>query len=288
MHKENTEKDYFERINTVLEYINNHLEENLDLKKLASVSNFSEFHFHRIMRAYLNESLGSYMVRLRLDMAARLLRYSKEPIQEIAYRTGYEVPSSFNKAFKKRFNVSPKEFRDSKGFFRSDGTFINPYKTITEMKLKPKIKTIKEKKVIYVQTKGYLNESIGPAWQTLINFMKQNRLFGFKTEFIGISYDDPKITEIEKCRYDACSTVRKEVDPVGQIGFRTISGGTYAVFKHYGPYEKFTETYNAIYLNWLPESGYKLRDTHCFERYLSDASKVKPEKNVTEIYIPIE
>ena len=146
MQKDDTVKDYFERINKVLEYVNNNMDEKLDLKKLAEISNFSEYHFHRIMRAYLNESLGSYLIRLRLDTAARLLRYSDESIQDITYKTGYEIPSSLNKAFKKRFNVSPKEFRDSQGFFRPDGTFIKPYKKDSNMNLKPKIKELKEKK----------------------------------------------------------------------------------------------------------------------------------------------
>ena len=91
MPKPVTQKDYFERINKVLEYINNHQEEKMDIEILSGISNFSPCHFHRIVSAYLKEPLGNYIIRIRLDSAARLLRYSSEPIGEIAYATGYET-----------------------------------------------------------------------------------------------------------------------------------------------------------------------------------------------------
>lgn len=45
---------------------------------------------------------------------------------------------------------------------------------------------------------------------------------------------------------------------------------------------------DTIYAKWLPESGQKLRDYHCFEKYLNNPGKTPPEKLKTEIYVPIE
>ena len=285
--KPDTVKDYFERINNVLIYINNHLNDEMNLDKLAAVSNFSVYHFHRIMKAYLREPLWAYIMRIRLDTAARLLRYSSKPINEIAFEIGYETPSSLNKAFKKRFNVTPGEFRESKGYLQADGTFIHPTQNLEIMKLKPKIKQIKDKYVIYVNTKGY-NENIGISWEKLINYVKEHKLFSFNMEFFGIGYDSPQITERENCRYDACITVRKPVKPEGEIGYQTIKGGNFAIFKYKGPYEKFDDVYMEIYNAWLPNSGYVLRNQPPFDKYLTNPSKVKPENNITEMYIPIE
>lgn len=75
--KETTKEDYLRRINAVVEYINNHMDEEMDLKKLAGISHFSEFHFHRIFRAFQKETLASYITRIRLETAARLLCYSE-------------------------------------------------------------------------------------------------------------------------------------------------------------------------------------------------------------------
>ena len=75
--KSDTQNFYFERINKVIQYINNHLDENPDISKLAEIGNYSPYHFHRIMKAYLGESLGAYIIRLRLETAVSLLLYSK-------------------------------------------------------------------------------------------------------------------------------------------------------------------------------------------------------------------
>lgn len=287
-YKEDTSKIYYERINRVLTYINNHLDEKLDLEKIAEISLFSSFHFHRIMRAYLNESIGSYIIRIRIETAANLILNTSLPVSEIAFKVGYDSPSSFNKAFQKRFGTSPIDFKNQ----RKNDIVINYIETTQTqkiMEIKATIKTIKEKKVIYTQTIGdYNSGGISVAWEKVCDFAKKKRLFGWKTEFIGISHDDPEITDAEKLRYDACVCISKNVDPEGEIGVKEIKGGKYAVFMHKGPYENFQQTYNAIYKQWLPESGHTLRNLPCFELYLNSPDKTKPEKLKTEIYIPIE
>lgn len=209
MSRQTTSNDYHERINKVLEYINNHLDESLDLAVLAEQSSFSKFHFHRIMKSYLHEPLGSYVIRLRLELAARLLRYTSEPVNTIAYSCGYETPSSFNKAFKKNFNLSPLEFRKKNGSFTTENIYTKSAPQDSFKMPQPKIKHVKEKKMIYIKTNGYSDEAIGPAWEKLVRFMKKQKLFSIFFEAIGISYDDPHITDRSKCRYDACAVVKK-------------------------------------------------------------------------------
>ena len=94
--KKTTKEEYQKCVNVVVEYINQHLGEEIDLKSLAKVSNFSPFYFHRIMKAFLGEPIGTFIVRTRTEAAARLLRYSNIPIADIAYRIGYSSPSSIH------------------------------------------------------------------------------------------------------------------------------------------------------------------------------------------------
>ncbi len=287
-HKAATAKDYQERINKVLIYINHHIGEELDLKQLADMSNFSPFHFHRIMRAHLGEALGTYIVRIRLEIAARLLEFSQEAVGDIAWKIGYETPSSFSTAFKNRFGSSPIEYRNSTVKNNIFNHFINSENTM-KMELKPKIKEISTKKVIFIQvTEAYGGEKTGLAWGKLWAFVKEKKLYSFGMESIGISHDDPSITDAEKCRYDACVTIKKEVQPEGEIGVKVVEGGKYAVFKHVGPYANLGEAYDLIYRNWLPASGYELRDTPCFDKYMNNPDKTKAEKLQTYIYIPVK
>ena len=109
-----TTADYQRRINIVVEYIRTHLDETLDLRTLAEVSSFSPCHFHRIVSAFLGEPPGEFIARTRIETAARLLLYSDLTVAEIAYRVGYDAPSSLTKAFGRFFGISPKEYRTAK------------------------------------------------------------------------------------------------------------------------------------------------------------------------------
>ncbi|KAA6306259.1 DNA gyrase inhibitor, partial [termite gut metagenome] len=105
---------------------------------------------------------------------------------------------------------------------------------------------------------------------------------------IVIYHDDPKVTEADKLRTDICLVLPKKAEPKGEIGVKTIEGGKYAMFLYQGSYEHLDAVYDTIYVKWLPESGQKLRNYPCFEKYINHPTNTAPEKLKTEIYIPIE
>lgn len=111
-----TTEEYQRKINIIVEYINNHLSETIDLDILAEMSGFSPWHFHRIVKAFLGENIGAFIIRMRVETAARLLRYSDMPVQEISWRVGYDVPSSLSKAFKQFYGISPNDYRKNKEY----------------------------------------------------------------------------------------------------------------------------------------------------------------------------
>ena len=119
--KLSTKEEYVKRINVIVEYINNHLGENIDLGILSEMSGFSPWHFHRIVRAFLGEPIGAFITRMRVETAARLLRYSELPVQDIAFRVGYDVPSSLSKSFRLFYGISPNQYRKNKNY-----TIIKP------------------------------------------------------------------------------------------------------------------------------------------------------------------
>jgi AraC family transcriptional regulator len=76
---------------------------------LASIANFSPFHFMRVYRALAGESLGTTVQRLRLVRAAHLLAASAAPISEVSGRVGFETSQAFARAFRQHFGVAPSE-----------------------------------------------------------------------------------------------------------------------------------------------------------------------------------
>lgn len=324
--KQTTREEYLKRLNIVIEHINRNLGESIDLKTLSEISNFSEYHFHRIFKAFIREPLGTYITRLRLERAAHELRYSEMTIEEIAYKVGYEVPSSLSKSFKQLYGISPKEYRADKNFFimrkietnpePSNPVITNPLDTnsvannpmITDsvannpmitnpvvnqysdcMLKKPKICELNSKRAIYIRLNGaYSNLDFPGTFAKLWSYVKERKLFSAGIEHIGIYHNDPKVTEVEKLRSDVCLVICKPAEPHGEIGVKDIAGGKYAIFSYHGPYSNLGVVYDTIFSKWLPESGEQLRDQPLFEKYVSDPARTEPAKLKTEIYVPLK
>ena len=278
-----TYNDYVQRINKVVAYINNHLDETLDLKKLANEVALSDFHFHRIFKALKGEAIGAYITRLRLEATARLLRYTARTIEEIAFNIGYETPASLSKAFKKQYGISPTEYRTNKDTYIMKKEIINP-----DLALKtPKIVTLEPKNLIYVALTGaYGSLDYGKAYEQLWAVIKAQKLFTKGIESICISYDDPKITEGSLQRSDVCLAIHKPATPQEEVSCKTLAGGKYAVFFYQGSYENLSQVYDTA-VRWVIDHQYTLREEPFFEKYLNDARRTPKEKLKTEIYIPI-
>ena len=278
-----TYNDYVQRINKVVAYINNHLDETLDLKTLANEAALSDFHFHRIFKALKGEAIGGYITRLRLEATARLLRYTALTIEEIAFNIGYETPASLSKAFKKQYGISPTEYRTNKDTYIMKKEIINP-----DLALKtPKIVTLEPKNLIYVALTGaYGSLDYGKAYEQLWAVIKAQKLFTKGIESICISYDDPKITDGSLQRSDVCLAIHKPATPQDEVSCKTLAGGKYAVFFYQGSYENLSQVYDTA-VRWVIDHEYTLREEPFFEKYLNDARRTSKEKLKTEIYIPI-
>lgn len=300
-----TKEEYSKRINIVVEYINNHLAEEIRLETLADISNFSLYHFHRIMRAALGEPVGAFITRMRVETAARLLRYSDMPIQDIAYHVGYDMPSSLSKAFKLFYGISPNDYRNNKNY-----SIMKPVKMSSDLNLEHRIVDLKPMQAMYIRLTGdYEANDYGLAWQKLWGYVKELGLFTDKIEklcwstpksyilrrmceenginHLCIYHDDPKVTDIDKLRTDVCLTMDAKIEPKGEIGVKEIEGGKYAVFLYKGPYENLRSVYDTIYGKYIYEIDYQLASRPGFEVYLNDPECTKAEDLLTEVYVPV-
>lgn len=282
--KKTTKEEYQKCVNVVIEYINQHLGEDIDLKSLARVSNFSPFYFHRIMKAFLGEPIGTFIVRTRTEAAARMLRYSDIPIADIAYRIGYSSPSSLSKVFKQLYGISPLEYRNNKNFVIMKPAIIRP-----DLELVSEIKNVPERNVIYIRLTGdYKLNDYGGTWMRLIQFAQEQNLPMGDPSPLCIYYDDPKVTPTEKLRTDVCMVMPVKGVAKGDIGSMILPSGRYATFIYKGSYEHLQAVYDTIYGKYLPEMECTIRDEASAERYLNDPCTTAPEDLLTEIYIPVE
>ena len=108
-----TVMSYHDRIQKALNFIDKHLTENVQLKDVAKASHFSPYHFHRIFRMMMRETLNEYVSRRRLEYCANLLLYVPEySVTDIAIFSNYSSIANFSKAFKKHFGITPSQFRN--------------------------------------------------------------------------------------------------------------------------------------------------------------------------------
>ena len=278
-----TYNDYIQRINKVVAYINDHLDESLDLKTLAEVAALSEFHFHRVFKALKGESIGAHISRLRIEAAARLLRYSALSIEDIAFNIGYEAPAALSKAFKNQYGITPTKYRTNKDIYIMKKEIINPNLALKA----PKIMELEPKNLIYVALTGeYGTLDYGKAYEQLWAVVKSQKLFTKGIEAICVSYDDPKITEASLQRSEVSLAIHKPARPEGEVSCKTLAGGKYAVFFYQGSYSHLAAV-DDVAMRWVVESEYELRDEPLFEKYLNDSRRTPEEKLKTEVYIPI-
>ena len=135
---------------------------------------------------------------------------------------------------------------------------------------------------------AYQSLDYGKAWEILWGQIKEQKLFTKGIQSIGLPYDDPKVTDKNKLRYDACLVIHKDAKPAVEVGVKTLEGGKFAMFLYQGSYKNFEQVYDHMFNGWLMETNYELRDVPCRERYISRPDRVAEDKLKTEFYIPIK
>ncbi len=104
--------DYQKRLLPVIRHLEQEFNKPLNLNEVASLACLSPYHFHRIFKAVMGETLNEYLRRLRLQHAADDLFYKKPPILEVALNYGFASSQSLAKAFRQHFDLTPSAIRD--------------------------------------------------------------------------------------------------------------------------------------------------------------------------------
>ena len=317
-------KEYIARVNRVLDYIEIHLADSLTLDELASVSCFSPFHFHRIFRAFVGETVGQYISRLRLEKAATLLFSNPEKsITVIALNCGFSSSTTFARAFRDAFGKSASAWRKSihseyskksilvskirQQLRKADEVFTISSRYIytanqqltwrIEMNTKPKmtadvvVKKANEMTVAYVRNIGpYKND---PAlFQRLITklctWAGPRGLLKEGKPIIAIYHDNPDITPEDKQRVSVCLEVPENTEVGGEIGKMKIPAGEYAYARFELENGQFEEAWNMVYNGWLTQSGYQPDDRPCFEVYHNDPKDHPEHKFIMDVVVAVK
>lgn len=298
-------KYYKERIINVIHYIESNFQNsNIDLNTLAAEANFSQYHFSRVFSAFTGISPVKYLTETRLKESAYYLQQSNLPITEIAMLCGFGSISTFNDQFKKKYDCSPRQYREKKDsknpaihsnkpedspsemLHNEDNSFL---RSIWNMNVS--IEQFPEYSIAYSRHRGsYLKT--GENWAKLLRWVSNENLFASNPLFIGISHDDPAITEEAQCRHDACVTLpanfKKELDSESGISFGSIPQGRFATYVFYDTIDKLALCYHNLFTNWLPQSGEELEDRPCLEVNLNNPMEDPEHRSRVKVCIPLK
>lgn len=92
-------------------FLQEHLDEELSLERVAAVAAFSHFHFHRIFRALVGETPSEHVRRQRRERAAQHRKRSETPVTDLAFASVYDSHEAFTRIFRAMFGVPPTEYR---------------------------------------------------------------------------------------------------------------------------------------------------------------------------------
>lgn len=308
--KKDLNSEYIFRINRTIDYIESNIENPMTLEELATVANFSKFHFSRLFQSIVGETPFQFILRVRLEKAATfILNNNNESISEIAYKCGFSDISIFSRNFKNYFHVSASQYRANKSNNsnlsqqdsnrhqcdeKSTPYFCPELQTIkwrTNMKLNKgvEVKELPKMTVAYIRHIGpyqgndKLFESI---WNKLFSWAGPRGLIGGKDfKSLVVYHNDPNVTIDDKLRMSVCITVPPETKVEGEVGKMNIEAAKYVIARFELSAQDFQEAWDWVYGQWLPTSGYQPDDKPCFEMYPEEP---KDGKFIVDICVPVK
>lgn len=279
------------RINDVLYFIHQDISRPLLAKELATIAAYSEQHFHRVFCNLVGEPVHQYIRRARLEFAANQLMFDhSSSILEVANNAGFASVSSFSRAFKSVFAVSPGHWRQVgkqkvEKPYLMDAEIAANYKTLATQPL-PQVNLIElpVRHVAYVRHQGY-GRSIKLAWQKLQAWANVEQR-DFSQQF-GLYHSNPAWVELSQCRYVACVQIDKPLLRRGEVNSLDIPAGLHAVFPLTGKYGELLPQLSKILQDWLPQSGFKMLSTPAFVHYKKNQFLAEDETFALDFCLPI-
>lgn len=244
-------------VNQSIDYIMQHLDEDLSLDTVSSHFYVSKYYFSRIFKEETGETLYSFIKRCKVDQSAIDMRLNPEKmITDIGLEYGYSS-SNYSSLFKKHHNTSPAIFRQSMEAHRMPVPF-NPkrviqFKTAEEYAAQIEIQERSDLFVIYERFIGNYVD-IEKNWYRFLDQYKG--ILNEDTILVERFFHDPVITNASQCICDLCMTTEQDRD-LNNVMW--IKGGKWIVYHFEGEIKDIFETLQGIFSVWLPQSGYKMR-----------------------------
>ena len=289
---------YLSRINRVIDYINSNPDQSHSLDELAAVAHFSKYHFHRIFKNVVGETVHEFAKRLRLERAVKLMRTApQKSLTDVALECGFESSSDFSRSFRNHFGFAPRDFSDER--LREDSKICQELAAAVHYPLRSQDTTDNPdgfevelhdhvaSNLAYVRVFGAFDgERVLKGMNDLLDWA---RLRGFYPEsrLLSMSQDDMDTTPTDKYRLDWCLRVPDDAAAEGPVATRRFEGGLYASVLTEGDIQLLDRAWQWLFRDWLMNSDYEPDDRPAMEWYISDPTVTGWENFSMRCCIPV-
>ncbi len=283
---------YAQSIQRAVDYIELNLQKTLRLSDIAKETGYSMYHFDRIFRYTLGESIIEYVKKRRLTEAANELIRTNNRIIDIAIKYGFESQQAFTTAFTKYYNKSPGKYRRSgKHLILLEKKVLSLdtiNRTIYMANRKPQIVTKDTFLVMGMEYYGTnTNGEIPNLWSTFLKHMNEIEHIKNPRVTFGIcDHVDDYDPELSEFSYISCVEIEDYAKIPENMIAKKIHKQKYVVFTHRGSTENLEETYKYIYGNYFFKSEYELANAPDFEVY-DERYNGNDCNSEMDIFIPI-
>lgn len=257
--------NYIQGLQNAIDYIEEHLTDDLDIEEIAAQSGLSAFYFQRIFNILCDYPLGEYIRNRRLTLAGNELSGTDEKVIDIALKYGYDTPESFSRAFSRFHGITPSQAKKNssplKSFSRLSveihlkGGNIMDYKIVKKDAFKV-LEKISTQSIDDEQNKN----TIPDFWTQSHQDGTVQKLFDLttdKTNIFGICYGDT-LNNKKTFEYSIAAVCGDNTEIPDGFSIREIPAHTWAVFECIGPMpDAVQNTWHKICSEFFPTANYE-------------------------------
>jgi AraC family transcriptional regulator len=294
--KTHANREYTRRVDRVIDYLRANLDRQVKLKELAKVACFSEFHFHRIFGAVAGETLNQFTSRLRIEKAARLLRFTQQRLTDIAMECGFSSSATFSRAFRSSYETSPSQFRKTgkirkrkirKAIYTGQ-EYVLPMSAAEKKAAFPvRFVDLPERRIAYIRVvDAFEMDRVLAACKTMIAWAKSQAIFSRGVLF-GMTVDDPDVTPKHLYRYEVCLASDSPFECRDGISKLKMPAMRYAVTRVSGDIRRVATAWDYLIRSWLINSAYEPEHAPALEIFLDKEKATDWSHFELELCLPI-
>lgn len=277
--------DWIEKLNEAINYMEEHLTDEIDYEELGHIACCSSYHFQRMFTYMAGVPLSEYIRRRKMSLAAVDLQGKESKIIDVAAKYGYQSPTAFNRAFQSVHGIAPSAVKHEGVSVKSfpPVSFKIMVKGVEEMNYR--IETKEAFRIVGVSAP--LQKEIEQNFMTIPSKWQEVSINGTLQKLAAMMDAPPMgVLGVSACNdteswkyYIAVPSTQEKAD----FEEYTVPAATWAIFPGEGTNLSIQELERRIVTEWLPTSGYEYGNAPDVEVYLNP----DPQNAKFEVWIPV-